>query len=133
MKPEVLVLMHVCRYFRPEGFREVWETELLGLLELVDALYLRYDRVEGAAVVFRGCVVACPSCFFQGRCVGWHGLGRVLVVVVPVAWWCSVGGRWLGGSCWLCGVGCGLFTVVCKAGQETGGEGGDCRRVVVLW
>ena len=70
VKPEVLVLVHLCRYIRPEGFREAWETDLLGLLELIDALYLRYDGVEGAAVVFRGCVVACPSSLFQGGCVG---------------------------------------------------------------
>ena len=90
MKPEVLVLMYVGRYFCPEGFRLSGECEVLSL---VDALYLRYDGVEGAAVVFCGCVVACPSCFFQCRCVGWHGLGHLLVVVVPVA--CMVVfGRW---------------------------------------
>ena len=70
MKPEVLVLLHLSRCICPEGFRVALETELLGLLELIDALYLRYDGVKGAAVVFRGCVVACSSCFFQGGCVG---------------------------------------------------------------
>ena len=48
----------VCRYFRPEGFRVAGENELLGLLDLIDSLYLRYDGLTGAAVVFRGCVVA---------------------------------------------------------------------------
>ena len=59
VKPEVLVLLHLCHsYFRPEGFRVAGENELLGLLDLIDSLYLRYDGVTGAAVVFRGCVVA---------------------------------------------------------------------------
>ena len=61
MKPEILVLLHVCRYFRPGGFRLGGESEVMDLIDLIDAWYLRYDGVEGTAVVFRGCVVACTS------------------------------------------------------------------------
>jgi len=70
VKLEVLVLLHLCRYILPEGFRVAVGNDLLGLLELIDAKYLRYDGVKGAAVVFRGCVVVCPSSLLQGGCVG---------------------------------------------------------------
>ena len=72
VQPEFLVLLYLCRYFCPEGFRLAGENEVLGLLDLIDVLYLRYDGVKGADVAFRGCVVACPSLDWVGPCPG-HG------------------------------------------------------------
>ena len=119
-QPELLVLLHVCRYFRPEGFRLAGETEVLDLLDLIDALNLRYDGVKGAAVVFRGCVVACPSCFFQGGCVGWPGLGHVLVIVVLLPGGVrSVGGGLAGRvGCVVEGEGCLLLSVRLVRSEE---------------
>ena len=59
VEPEVLVLKHVGRDFRPEGFRLLWEGEVCSCL---DSLHFRYDGVEYAAVIRRRCVLACPAC-----------------------------------------------------------------------
>ena len=121
LKPELLVLLHVGRYFRPEGFRLSGKCDIL---ELVDPLYFRYDGVEGAAIVFRGCGVACPSCFFQGRCGGWYGLGHFW------SWCClfSGGVRAVGGGlagrvgCVVEGVGCLPLSVRLARSEEVRAE-----------
>ena len=73
MEPEVLVLKHVGRDFRPEGFRLLWEGEVFSCL---DSLYFRYDRVEDAllfvADVFWYARPACCKAVVSG------GMGSVI-------------------------------------------------------